>query len=529
MRQSRARGTWAGAVILAVAISAALPCVSAGSTELARPYLLDGPELADGRVFFMTSWREDGYALQVAGPGARVRTVATGREAGPADYRHYSFEVAPGRIGLQASRISHEGDSGLSDPSAGVTVEYQDSRLLIGETADALVPTASCSGVGESFPYGVEGSFVAFIDDCPWSDVDPTIGSRHLRYVDFSDGAARRRAISLPRGQLIDGLQLAGGYAALAATVTNPGPPPPYDYFHIVVVDLAAGRETYRVERYVEPYVGSAAAAIDVDGTIVTVSPAAGKCEGTLAFHTPAEPEPHPLPGRACSTTLEIDGGTFLFLGESEGRPALMVGDVAGSAPRPLVLVDHALLEGFRIEGRQVVYGLATCGGATSIQLASLDEGVSRAPTGLRCPVRLASRRMRLGRDGRGAVRLRCPRGCEVSALLRLPPRPAERGRRFRSIGFAYARSRGPSAVLRFELYRRAGSRLPQGTTKARVDLVSRNLGPHDTTIRVPIRLRVQRPRPEARGLGPAGQGVECILDRRMGNRARELPPPSRH
>jgi hypothetical protein len=121
MRQSRARGTWAGAVILAVGISAALPCVSAGSTELARPYLLDGPELADGRVFFMTSWREDGYALQVAGPGARVRTVATGREAGPANYRHYSFDVAPGRIGLQASRISHEGDSGLSDPSAGVT------------------------------------------------------------------------------------------------------------------------------------------------------------------------------------------------------------------------------------------------------------------------------------------------------------------------------------------------------------------------------------------------------------------------
>jgi hypothetical protein len=59
---------------------------------------------------------------------------------------------------------------------------------------------------------------------------------------------------------LIDGLQVAGRYAALDATVTNPGPPPPYDYSHIVVVDLAAGRETYRVERYGYPYVGAALA-----------------------------------------------------------------------------------------------------------------------------------------------------------------------------------------------------------------------------------------------------------------------------
>jgi hypothetical protein len=480
-----------------VAVSALFPSVSVASTELARSYLIDGPELADGRVYFMTSWREDGYAVRLAGANGRVRTVATGRAAGRARYRGYSFEVAPGRIGLQRSRVSYEGDSGLSDPSAGVTIEYQDSRLLVGETADVLVPTASCSGVGRSFPYDVASSFVAFIDWCPFSDVDDTIGSRHLRYVDFSEGTGRRRRISLPRGQWIDGLRVAGHYAAVDATVPNPGPSPPSTLYPIVVFDLAAGRESYRVERPATPNGGAAGWAIDADGTLLTVSPSTARCKATLAYYTVTEPGPHPLPGHACFTESEIHGGTFLYRGKSGGRPALMIGDVGGSAPRPLLLADDALPRGFDIEGRSAVYGLATCGGATSIQFASLEEGVSQAPTHLRCPVRLASRRLTLHPDGHGALRLRCPRGCEVSARLRLAPRPGGSRRRFRSIGFGYAQSRGPSALMRVELYRRARSQLPRGTTKARVDLFSRNLGPHDTTIRAPIELRVQGPPPQ--------------------------------
>jgi hypothetical protein len=494
MRESRAwRST---AALLPLLIAAVLPSSSFGSTELARAYLIDEPDLAGGQVFFMTAWREDGYAIRVVGPGISARTAARGREAGKAESRSYSFDAAVGRVGVEGSRIHEEGDSGTSDPSAGVTYDYHDSRLLVGERAAALAPVAECSGQGTFFPYAVGALYVAFVDDCPGSElVDP--GSPRLRYLDFAAAEGRRRTIRLSGGRFMtdeyrDRLSISGHWAAVDASIPNAGTAPPYESPITVVLDLAAGRESYRVDRFRDPVAGpSGGAAIDSDGTLVTASGAMGdECEGTLAFHTPANPEPHPLPGRACAARLDIDQGNFIFIGDSGDGPAVMAGDIAASAPRTVALVDPELVRGVGIEARQVAFGLATCGGATSIHLASLDERPSDLRESPRCPVRLASRRMTLHPGGRGALRLECPRGCDVRAALRVARQTAN-GPRLRTIAYGHVASRGPTARLRFELPPRARSMLPRGVRAARVELVSVNLAGRNPTIRVPIRLRV--------------------------------------
>jgi len=271
---------------------------------------------------------------------------------------------------LQGSRIRSEGDQGTSDPSAGVTIDYQRSRLLVGSTPDALVAVARCDGAGTSFPYAVGQRFVAFVDECPLTELSDT-GSPHLRYLDFSDGSPRRRSVTLDSGRFLtdeyhDRLRVAGRWAAVDAFVPGEDPPGLAGNDPTVVIDLAAGREVYRVARYRAPYPGpsleSDGAAVDVDGTLVTVSGATQECAGTLAFHTPAEPAPHALPGRACAPPVEVDDGAFLYHGLAEGRRALMLGDVNSAAPRPVALGDDpGVIQAFDIEDGRAVYGVAAC------------------------------------------------------------------------------------------------------------------------------------------------------------------------
>jgi hypothetical protein len=467
-----------------LAVAAAVPAGSAGSIPLARDYLLDGPRLAGGQVLYMTRWREDGYALWAGGGDAPPRVVATGRAAGRAVYRGYSFDAAAGRIGVLGSGIWRESDSGLSDPSAGVTVDYHDSRLLVGEVPWEVRPVARCVGAGTSFPYAVGESFVAFVDDCLESDVDE-VGSPHLGYVDFSGGTPRRRRVTLANGLFPNddynySLQVAGRWAAVDATFFEAdGERTP-----ALVMDLAAGGVAYRVERD-----GPMSFSLDADGTLVTVSGGTTNCADTLAFHTPSEPGRHPLPGEACRHAVEVDAGRFLFVGRAGGGPSLMLGRLDGSAPRPLVRLYHDDLAGFDIEGGQVVYGLGTCGGATAIRLASVEESDFRPRADRRCPVRVASRRARMRPGGRVAVRLGCPRGCAVSAELLLESRGP---RRRRPIFTTSVESQGPTARLPFRIPRSTRARLPSGTTRARLVLFSRNLGRlRDTIVRSPIRLRV--------------------------------------
>jgi len=449
---------------------------------------------------FMTAFGRDGYALWAGSERVPVRVVARGREAGKAAYRDYSFEAAPGRIGVQRSRIRYEGDQGTSDPSAGVTIEYHRSRLLVGSAPPALAPVARCEGQGLSFPYAVGQSYVAFVDECPSTELDDT-GSRRLRYLDYSAGPPRRRSFALKRGRFLgdpyeDRLRVAGRWAAVDASVPNSGPAPPYQFSPTIVVDLAAGREVYRVERYPYPSPSTGyGAAIDEDGTLVTVSNATKECKGTLAFHTPADPSRHPLPGRACAPAIEVYGGTFLYMGLANGRRGLMVGNVDGRPRRPLALAGPEGIQNFDIEGQRVVYSLEACAEATSVRLTSLEGEEADPQQDRRCPVRLASRRTRLDRRGRVRLRLRCPRGCEVTGRLTLPlRRNGLRGRR-RTSTRASTYSTGPTATLEFSLNRRARRRLGGGgAAKARVALSSSNIGSRGAT-RVRSNLRVRLPR----------------------------------
>ncbi|MDQ3091143.1 MAG: hypothetical protein M3R46_05660, partial [Actinomycetota bacterium] len=305
----------------------------------------------------------------------------------------------------------------------------------------------------------------------------------------------------LKRGRFLgdpyeDRVRVAGAWAAVDASIPNSGQTPPYQFSPTIVVDLAAGREVYRVERYPypSPYTGYAAA-IDEDGTLVTVSDATEECKGTLAFHTPTGPCPHPLPGRACAPAIEVDDGTFLYIGLANGQRGLMVGNVDGRAPAPMALAGKERIHNFDIEDQRVVYGLEACGEATSVRLVSLkQEGVDplRDP---HCPVRLASRRTRLNQRGRVRLRLRCPRGCEVTGRLSLPLRnDGHRGPR-RTSTRSSTRSIGPTATLEFFLDRRARRLLAGGgAVRGVAALSSSNIGSRGAT-RVRSTLLVRLPR----------------------------------
>ena len=488
-------------VAVACAAFLTVPAGSSAATELAREYLLDGPQLAGGRVLFMTGFGRDGYALRSSGETGPVRTVARAREPGPAESRAYSFEAAPGRIGVEGSRIRSESDSGTSDPSAGSSIYYHRSRLLVGSDPRALTPVARCGGAGTSFPYAVGQSFVAFVDQCPSSELGET-GSPSLRYLDYSAGAPSRRSVTLQSGrftpnEFTDRLRVAGRWAAVDASIPNSGPPPPYDFTPTIIVDLAAGREAYRVERYRAPSgapeLETDGAAVDSDGTLVTVSGADEKCGGTLAFHTPAEPFRHPLAGRVCAPAIEVDHGAFLYLGLADGRRALMLGGIDGTTPRPVALGGAGIVQSFDIEDGRVVYGLDTCGKETAVRISSPDAGEMVSPLELGCPVRLASRRVRVSRRGALTLRLRCPRGCDVTARLTLRVMRSSRHGRVRTTAYSGTASRGPRARVRFLLTRRQRSRLVRGVSRGHVTLSSSKLGLRGYES-VDSRLRVVRP-----------------------------------
>jgi hypothetical protein len=296
--------------------------------------------------------------------------VATGGSEG--SYRRYSFDAAPGRIGLMHSRLSLEPDSGLSDPSAGVLIEYHSSRLLAGRTPRRLTRVARCAGVGSSFPYAVGSAHVAFARDCPASDLDEA-GSRQLRYLDLSGATPRRRALTVAGGRFMtsewsDSLRVAGPWLAVDATVSGTA--------HTLVYDLVAGGEAYRVAR-------PSGWALDGDGNLVTVSGDPHRCATAMAFHAPADPAPHPLPYRACSPAVEVDAGRILFIGEAGGRRALMLGALDGAAPRPLAW-RGGLIRSFDIEAGRIAYGRVTCGRATEVRVASVDEPETGPPPGRR-------------------------------------------------------------------------------------------------------------------------------------------------
>jgi hypothetical protein len=428
-----------------IALAAAVPADAAPSTQVARSILLDGPQLAGGQVLWMTGSAHGGYALWSASPGARPR-------------------------------LWFESDSGVSHPSAGVTVPYHHSRLLVGENLTHLAQVAECSGVGDSFPYAVGTAFVALMDACRASDLDDT-GSRRLRYVDFSADQPLRRTVNLAGGRFMagefnDSMRVSGRWAAVDGPAT-------------AVIDLAGGREAYRVER-----VGGWA--LGADGTLVTVSQTEDRCQAELAFHTVAEPSPHPLPYLACNTAVDVDSGRILFTGEAAGRTTLMLGGLDGAPPRPIVH-DDGLVWRSDLEGTQIAYQLDTCGPATAIRLISVEESDLRPPADRRCPVRLITRRASIGPRWRVTLRVRCPRGCAIAADLRVPRR-TRAGHTFRPrLASAGAESSGPAATLRFEVPAGARARLPGGTVAARVDLFSPQLGDSgETVLRVPIRLRLR-------------------------------------
>lgn len=402
---------------------------------------MDGPEIADGRVFFLSS-RGDGYVLHAVRPGHTRRVIGRGREPGKALWRRYSFSAAPGQFAVQGSLIGEGGDSGTSDPSAGVTDYYHRSRTLAGPRPSGLAFAGRCSGIGEGFPFTLSSMFLVYPAHCPGDDLDDA-GTKRLGVVDLREGRSRRRTVGVEGLRFLDysdELSAAGRWLAVAAAPSyerEPGDPTetedgsPIDYSGsdsekatTVVLDLASGRVAYQAPQ--ADTSDSYGAAVDQHGRLFNVHGDSERCRGQLAIYTIRRPTGRPLSRQACSPVLAAEQGTVIYEGKVGKQRALMAGGVLGEEPRAIALVGRlGVLRGFDVSGHQVTYGLATCGTDTAIRLTSLDTKDAGRPVQSACSAEVAPGRGPVLRRRAVSVPLRCPRGCRgVAVLRRLATRP---------------------------------------------------------------------------------------------------------
>ncbi len=231
----------------------------------------------------------------------------------------------------------------------------------------------------------------------------------------------------------------------------------------IVVARAETGQVLLRAPLPGDPFVFSALAS---DGTVVFIT---GSCAMSVVSPSAAVPRTFALPAQLCPvigadpSALSVAGGRVVYAATSTGSPLAdryAVTDLQGAA--------HALAEistGPRsapsqtaFDGRTAYVVRIDCD-ADRLLAIEADAATALPPairtTAERCPVRRASSaRLRIARDGRVKIVLRCAHGCR--GTLRLVQQ--RRGRRERLVGQAHYLSAAGSVVIRPRIARYARS-----------------------------------------------------------------------
>jgi hypothetical protein len=309
-----------------------------------------------------------------------------------------------------------------------------------------------------------------------------------------------RFVVHPPAGRAFAYFDLAGRYLAVLSVLRTDFPGEPDDP-QLGVYDWRTGAQLYTLP----PPDGFAIAA---DGTLVTEQDArrdAACMADGLAWHSLADPAPHPLAGRACQDDLLVAGDRVLWSrrvsdrrtdAEREDQARLVefdyaVTDLAGEHAQrlfPPSTADRFVGYPVYFDGARVGYARPRCDGRETIVVDDVGFLERTGPPALdTCPILLREvpRRIQLRPHGDFTIQLRCPRGCQGRVRLFDPAR----GRHLRFPNFV------DSKFLRLDEVP------PGGRPRVRVKLEKADRGRLARAGRLELQLRVESFQPDGRSL----------------------------
>ena len=210
---------------------------------------------------------------------------------------------------------------------------------------------------------------------------------------------------------------LAGRYVAYVRTMYAIGQP------STVVADRVTGATVY--ETGASPRIHS----LDVmhlqeDGKLLVAHTGRLQnnklCVTEITWYSPAEPFAHQLPGLACGADSALSGDRITYVRAAGGRRAELVNtDLSGGDAKLLARFAEAEQElSLDAAGDRVVWHERSCTG-DALFVAHLGDAARESGPGS-CPLEPAAGAVRVGRDGKARLRVRCPNGCRANGFVDL-------------------------------------------------------------------------------------------------------------
>jgi hypothetical protein len=165
-------------------------------------------------------------------------------------------------------------------------------------------------------------------------------------------------------------------------------------------------------------YSADAAAAglsLQTDGKVAFLL-SGDECGRLVAWASPREPFTHVLPHAACGQETRIAGDRIAFVREADGRRELVTSDLSGADVVPVARAN-ARFTGFDFDGSRLAWSTPRCHD-TPVYVIDVRPGSVAPAERTACPMRIARAPLRLDRDGRVRVRVRCPAGCVAHGYI---------------------------------------------------------------------------------------------------------------
>jgi hypothetical protein len=445
-------GVWRGAAA-GFAIALTLPAVAAAAParRLATGQSFEGLALAGGQaVYGVRGGSGFDQTLDVF-----VQPVAGGQARRVFHDRYRSFEQLNADV----------------DHTANETVAASPQALAVSSS------TAEETGVAASgtatLEFGPVGGARSEIEHCEDIDGEPTydgafiVGGTRLAYVSqcgANAGAVVVRDVSGAQRVLGTGGAVLYGIAGDELSYgANEG-----GVAVIHVVDLATGAPVTAVADH-------GLVAVQADGKLAVAG--GNDCPHALRWYARGSTAPSALPGATPCTGLTMNGDRVLYRDRDLTLHAV---DLAGA--------DRALfpVAAYAAEGSQGVVETGGCA-QDALYAIALDGSTTPPAVPATCPVRVASRRLRL-RARRIHVRVSCPRGCVGSLALNRSRSPRASAVAEAPLSVIAPRTRATVTLRLSRADVRALGRLPRRTTL----VVSAKPGPVASfrATRVPVTVR---------------------------------------
>jgi len=425
------KATVAAPICLALALAIAPAAAATERVAFAPDLNGDSPQLAgsevawqqvrclvqcpDNDVSCSPAGQQSGYRVLLGAPGRAARTLFSKRlhcaMSGPNfGIDSVSALVSSRGLALRQSRFS--GDE--------VTGERTSGSLLAGPrdaTPARIYDCEIASSQGGLALVDLDGELLAY-------DTTPCDETRHLAVRDLATGETR--PLSNPPPASISAIALAGPYLGYVSGDTE-----------VAVYDHVSAHRAYGWTA--PPGTVIAGLGLDAQGRAAVAlrragSDPAGCGDPTLAWLSPAEPAPHPLPGEPCGPRLTFHGDEIVYETKRDIRSVTLDGTHG-----QLAFFGEVEHRAFDSDGTHLAFATRTCADEMAVYRHRLDEDTFLAGEA-RCEARIAGTRLR-ARRGRTGVTLRCPRACVGIVRLRAG-RSAIGSRRFGS------RRRGAKTVF---------------------------------------------------------------------------------